>query len=545
VVDVPIARLPPSVAARIAAGEVVERPASVVKELLENALDAGARRVRVEIEGGGIDLIRVVDDGRGIEVDELPLAFERHATSKLASDADLDRIETLGFRGEALPSIIAVADLDCLTRSTTSPHAYERRYRAGRAGPSQPTTRAVGTTMTVRSLFAELPARRKFLRGRGSEAGQIATIVSQMALAFPEVGFSLTIDGRRTLETHGECLLAAIEAVHGRAVAAAMLPIATDDGNDAELRIEGFLGTGAVSMPTRGGLTLLVNRRWVQNRSLSYAVDEAYRTLLPIGRHPVAVLDVRLPPAEVDVNVHPRKVEVRLLNERSVFGAVQRAVRTTLGDHAGPRPASFLASDGESELPPDEGWTRGLRTLGQAGGLYIIAEGSAGIYLVDQHAAHERVLYERLRDRSAPDQASQALLAPAVLELGSGETAVALEQTQTIRALGYDVEAFGERALLVRGVPAPLAARDPLGTLKGALAELGSEAPPTDWHERLAILFACHNAVRAGDRLSPEEMSALLDQLGEAELCQACSHGRPTAILLSHNQLAREFGRNH
>jgi DNA mismatch repair protein MutL len=540
---VAIRRLSPAVASRIAAGEVVERPASVVKELAENAIDAGARRIAVELEGGGIELIRVADDGGGIAPDDLPLAFDRHATSKLRSDADLERIETLGFRGEALPSIAAVADVDCVSRVADEPHAWRLRLRGGRADRPEPATRSPGTTMTVRELFAETPARRKFLRGRAGEAGQVAGLLSQLALAYPEVAISLSIDGRRTLETPGDGdLVSAIGAVHGRAAAANAVPIEPEATESSAVVVGGCLGMAEATLPTRAGITLLVNRRCVQHRGLSYALDDAYRTLVPVGRHPIAVLDLRLPPADVDVNVHPRKTEVRLVRERAVFAAVQRAVHRTLGAAGGPRGATIFAPDDPEAGGGDE-WLGGLRVLGQANATYIIAEGAAGLYLVDQHAAHERVLYEALRESWRTRRETQALLEPAVLELSPREAVAVRDHLDELRAVGYEADLFGERSLLVRTVAAALAAGDPLRALRDALGALADDAVPTDWRNRLAILLACHNAVRAGDRLSPEEMHALLAQLGEADLCQACSHGRPTAILISLTQLAREFGR--
>jgi DNA mismatch repair protein MutL len=540
-----IRRLTPAVVARIAAGEVVERPSSVVKELVENAIDAGAHRISVTIENGGLGLIQVADDGAGISPDDLAVAFERHATSKLVSDADLDSIRTLGFRGEALPSIAAVADVDCLTRAADQPHAWKLCLRDGAAGPPEPATRNVGTTMAVRDLFGKLPARRKFLRGKTGEGGQIVNMLSNVALAFPEVAFALRLDGRRVLDTMGDGdLAAAVTVVHGRAVADHLAVIEPDDGDGDRVIVRGCLGWGEATLPTRGGITLIVNRRWVQSRALTYAIDEAYRTLVTVGRFPIAVLDLTVPPGDIDVNVHPRKSEVRLLHERSIFGAVQRAIRRTLAGVMGPRPTSLLGPDDAMSLSADgAGWTAGLRVLGQAGGTYIIAEGSAGIYLVDQHAAHERVLFEELHEAWQTRQERQSLLEPAVLSLTPRVTAVARDHLDALAELGFEAEPFGDDALLVRAVPAALAARDPLGTLGWALESTADEAPASDWRERLAILFACHSATRAGDHLTPDEMAALLDRLGEADLCQACSHGRPTAILLSHHQLAREFGR--
>jgi DNA mismatch repair protein MutL len=276
---------------------------------------------------------------------------------------------------------------------------------------------------------------------------------------------------------------------------------------------------------------------------LSYAVDEAYRTLVQVGRYPIAVIHLRVPADQVDVNVHPRKSEVRLLHERAAFAAIQRAIRRTLADFSGPRPTALLGADDGSSAAADGAWTAGLTVLGQAGATYIIAEGTAGLYLVDQHAAHERVLFEQIHAAWDDRQERQALLEPAVVDLPPRVAAVARDHLDAIGAAGFEVEPFGEDALLARAVPAALADRDPLGVLVRALGSLADEAPPADWRERLAILFACHSAIRAGDRLSVEEMAALLDRLGEADLCLACSHGRPTAILLSHHQLAREFGR--
>ena len=542
----PIRRLTPAVAARIAAGEVIERPASVVKELVENALDAGARRVTVDLTGGGLDEIVVADDGHGIAPDDLPLAFVRHATSKLETDADLDHVATLGFRGEALASIAAVGDVDLTTRTADQPHAWLATVRGGQADEPRPATRAVGTTVAVRGLFAELPARRKFLRGRSAEAGQVANLVSALTLAFPAVAFRLRSEGRRVVETSGDGdLLAAVEAVHGRAVSGYLARIEPDEAERARTLVDGCLGWGEATLPTRAGITLLVNHRWVQSRALTYAVDEAYRSLIPVGRYPIAVLDITLPPHEVDVNVHPRKAEVRLLHERAVFAAVQRAIRRTLAGVGSPRPTSLLPPE-PAPAPAElngSAWTGNLKVLGQAGGTYIIAEGAAGLYLVDQHAAHERILAEELHAAWDGQGEQQALLMPEVVELAPRVWAAIQDRLPDLAAAGYDAEPFGDGALLVRAVPAALAGRDPLGTLRSAADALADEAPVADWRTRLADLFACHTAVRAGDSLTQEEMAALLDRLGEAELCQACAHGRPTAILLSHGQLAREFGR--
>ena len=351
--------------------------------------------------------------------------------------------------------------------------------------------------MTVQGLFAELPARRKFLRGRSGENGQIVTLVANLALGSPGMAFCLRLDGRRSIETPGDGdLAAAMAAVHGRGIAEYLAPIEADPSDGDRVEVGGCLGWGEATLPTRAGLTLLVNGRWVQSRTLSYAVDEAYRTLVQVGRYPIAVLDLRVPPGDIDVNVHPRKSEVRLLHERAAFGAIQRAIRRTLAGLSGPPASSLLGPDNRASTAGEAGsWTTGLRVLGQAGSTYIIAEGTAGIYLVDQHAAHERVLFERIHAALDARQDQQVLLEPVVLDLPPRIAAVARDHLDALNAAGFEVEPFGEGALLTRAVPAALAERDPLGVLGRALGALAEEAPPADWRERLAILFACHSAI--------------------------------------------------
>ncbi|MFN8522051.1 MAG: DNA mismatch repair endonuclease MutL [Chloroflexota bacterium] len=539
-----IKRLPSQVAARIAAGEVIDRPSAAVKELVENSIDAGARRIVVEIQNGGVDLIRVSDDGHGIAGADLALAFERHATSKLETEDDLARIATLGFRGEALPSIAAIGDVDCVSCPRGDERAAAVSIRDGRTEGPAPAARAEGTTITVRELFGALPVRRRFLRGRSAEATHVAAAVGGLALAYPGVAISLISDGRRLIGTPGDGdLHSAVSNVlsHDLAAGMAMLEAVERDG----VRIEGCVSTGQATLPTRTGITIIVNGRCVQNRALAFAIEECYRTLVTVGRHPVAVLHVTVPAADVDVNVHPRKTEIKLRHERSAFTAVQEAIGKTLHAVHGPR-LSQLGEDGALELQGEDErpWVEGIRVLGQAGSTYIIAEGRAGVYLVDQHAAHERVLYEELLEGARRGVAVQPMLEPVVLELGAAEAEAIRERTAAFGELGFEVEPFGDRSLLVRGVPHALVHRKPLLTLRAAIASM-IEGTADDWRERIAVSLACHNAVRVGDRLATEEMTALLVQLGEADLCGACSHGRPTAILLSHKQLEREFGRDY
>lgn len=570
----PIRVLPPDVAARIAAGEVIERPASIVKELVENALDAGATRISVEITGGGIDSIRVSDDGCGIEPDELVTAFGRHATSKLEPGDDLSRILTLGFRGEALPSVAAVGEVEVVSRPLAGDAAGRLTIGPGLEPERTAGGAAPGTTVTVRDIFARQPARRKFLRAPSSESNAVAGVVTHYALAYPEIRFALSVDGRETLRTSGNGdLRDAVSAVYGAEVAAAMLPVSPREG---PVRVDGLACPPHISRAGRGYVSLFVNRRWIQNRRLAYAVEEAYQSMLMTGRHPIAVLNIRVPHEEVDVNVHPTKAEVRFQDESAVFGAIQRGVREALlaaspvpGAYPapGPRPAHTLstqmpapplwrhgieveqrASAPTGVLVPDAGVTPSealpvLRVIGQFGAIYIIAEGPDGIYLIDQHAAHERVLYEkfvRARQEAAPDV--QGLLDPLTLELSPRHRALLAGQEDDLRAYGFDVEPFGEAAYLVRAVPRALAS----GDLRDAFVrflDLMLEEGEADGRDRVAMSLACHGAVRAGKTLAPEEMRDLVRQLEESEAPNTCPHGRPTMILMSAEVLAREFGR--
>jgi DNA mismatch repair protein MutL len=549
----PIQVMDPHLAAKIAAGEVIERPASVVKELVENALDAGARHVRVEVEGGGAERLLVADDGSGIPADQVELAFRRHATSKLRSERELNALSTLGFRGEALPSIAAVADVICSTRAADEPVGVQLALQEG-AISQTPLARSPGTTMVVEGLFARFPARRKFLRGRSAEAAACVQAVAPLALAFPEVQFTVLVEGREALLTPGDgSLRSALVAILGADAADHLLDVPPttlhDEGGAPMAEASGVCADGSYTRAGRSGVTILVNRRPVQNRSLSYAVVEAYGSLVPVGRQPVAVVDVHVPPGEVDFNVHPSKLEVKLVRERAVYAAVQRGLRAALAtaDWRVPTLSSHPAPPSEHTAEP----LRELRVLGQAGKMYLIAEGDAGVYLVDQHAAHERVLLEQLRQAYAERGEQQLLLEPLVLDVPPAAVALAEQASADLARLGFAVEPFGPRQVLVRGVPGLLADRQPQRVLQDTLVTLATGAHTdglvieqhASWAERLALVLACKSAVRAGDTLAQPEMDGLLRRLGEATLCRTCAHGRPTAILLSHAQLEREFGR--
>jgi DNA mismatch repair protein MutL len=541
----------PHLAAKIAAGEVIERPASVVKELVENALDAGARHIRVEVDGGGAERILVADDGHGIAADEVELAFRRHATSKLRTETDLNALATLGFRGEALPSIAAVSDVTCTTRSASEPVGVELRVELG-AFCLKPVARSPGTTMTVEGLFSRFPARRKFLRARTAEAAACVQSVAPLALGFPEVQFTVLSDGREALATPGDGdLRTACVAILGAESADHLLDIPSltleGDGHSTVVEATGVCADGSYTRAGRSGVTILVNRRPVQNRTLSYAVVEAYGSLVPVGRQPVAVLDVRVPPDEVDFNVHPGKLEVKLLRERAVYAAIQRALRAGLATADWPV-ATWASEDTPAPLDGAES-LRELRVLGQAGKTYIIAEGDAGVYLVDQHAAHERVLLEDLRTNFGRRPEQQLLLEPLVLEVPASAVALVEQAAAELTQLGFSIDTFGPKQVLVRGVPGVLVERQPHRIVQETLVTLATNThglvieQHASWAERLALVLACKSAVRAGDVLAPQEMESLLRRLSEATLCRTCAHGRPTAILLSHAQLEKEFGR--
>jgi DNA mismatch repair protein MutL len=573
---VPIRVLPPEVARRIAAGEVVERPASVIKELVENSLDAGATRIAVEVLEGGLRLMRVSDNGCGIDAAELDLAFRRHATSKLPAD-DLAAVATLGFRGEALPSIAAVAEVEAVSRPEGADSGAMVRLEGGEVRELRAVAAPRGTSIAVRGLFRRQPARLKFLRSASAEAGQIATVVSHYALAYPEVAFSLTVDGRETFATAGSgSRREALAGVYGPGTAASMLEV-TDRSEDHAL--EALVGAPAVSRASRSYITIFINRRWVRSRSLTFAVEEAYRGLLQTGRFPIAVVDLRLHPSEVDVNVHPAKAEVRLRDERRVFALVQRPIRLALAALAPPpfsEPAAWPRA--ATSISPRAGTTSAdqdadtaspgtaatsvqpslparipvLRPLGQAGTTYLIAEGPEGLYLIDQHAAHERVLFERLRQESgAVSPPVQGLLAPLVLELTPQQESLLAALSGPMRQHGFEVEPFGPAGrnrgaggYLLRAVPAVMKAdADPARAFLEVLDLLTREDSPADPRDRVAASIACHAAVRAGQTLSLDEMRDLLRQLEECELAQSCPHGRPTMLHLSADELARRFAR--
>ncbi|HLW48653.1 MAG TPA: DNA mismatch repair endonuclease MutL [bacterium] len=575
--------LPPAAAERIAAGEVIERPASVVKELIENSLDAGARRITVEIEGAGSRLIRVSDDGCGVPRDELAVAFARFATSKLRSADDLRRVRTYGFRGEALPSIAAIARVTIVTRPAAADTAATLTV-AGGVGQAVVTAAAPeGTTVTVEDLFYNTPARQRFLKSPAREAAVIMETVQALGLAAPVVAIRLLEAGREVLWMPPEPFEERARRVLGPSF------------TDRTLRIEasgptaltGVLGTPQAAQARRNHQWWLVNGRPVRSPMLARALDQAYHTLIPDGRVPAAALHVRVPQESLDVNIHPRKAEVRFADERAVFNDVVRETRRVLHGAAllhtvaGPaRQAGADSAHGAGAAPfgtrieetprgygaagparLDRGvtaahlWTTGpaapgwpvIRVLGQLALTYIVGESGEELVLIDQHAAHERVLYERLltRRRSGGVQA-QGLVTPTVAELSPAEERLVSEVRPALASLGFEFEAFGRAAVRLTAIPAIAAGRDAAALFRACLADLAgdrSDHAGRELEERLAIATACHTAVRAGDRLDHATMAALLEDLAQAEDPYSCFHGRPTLVRIPRGDLERWFYR--
>ncbi len=564
-----------AVVARIAAGEVVERPASVVKELVENSLDAAARQISVEVSGGGVGLIRVSDNGTGIAAGEVELAFQRYATSKISGLDDLESIASLGFRGEALPSIAAVAEVDIVTCARGESTGHYLNLKEGAAVKQGRQGHPPGTTITVRNLLRNVPARLKFLKSPATENSHIAHVVSQYALAFPEVKFTLSLDGRTVLRTPGsDRLIDAVIEVYGPKLAQNMLELDSSGSQWAgspanpSLQVSGLVGAPAVSRASRDYLSFFVNRRWINSRLLAWAVEEAYHGLLMTGKHPVAVINISLPPGEVDVNIHPTKTEVKFQNEREIFTAVQRAVRQALlklapvpqieevaTAYAAPATTARTLwtsaishqhpAEAPAHMPPTPAFSLpALRLLGQMASSYIIAEGADGLYLIDQHAAHERILFEKIKEQLVHRAIEvQGLLEPATLEVNPRQEATLKSCYVNLAEFGFATEPFGERTYLVRTVPTLLHKKDWAGALRELL-----DSPPAgnrdDWTEKITASLACHSAVRAGQVLTDDEMRELLRQLEQVAVPHTCPHGRPTMIHLSSGQLAREFGRS-
>ncbi len=582
----PIRILPPDVVSQIAAGEVIERPASVVKELVENALDAGARQIRVRILQAGRRLIEVADDGCGIEGEELPLAIQRHATSKIGGAEDLYQLHTLGFRGEALASIAAVSHLTILSRPAHAPSGMRLRAEGGKILGLEPSGAPPGTMVRVEHLFYNLPARLKFLKTDLTERRAIDLLVSRYALAYPQVRFTFQEEEQVLLQTAGDGDRRAIlAALYGVEVARPLIEI---EAGEEGWRLSGFVSPPGLTRSNRREITFFVNGRWIQDASLSAALLQAYYTLLMVGRYPLAVLFLELPPQEVDVNVHPAKAEVRFRDADRVFRFVQRAVRRGLlagaslpgldAEVESLKPPTPIAAPLEWEIahsevprapaeiiPETDVLLPGasapversaaprssptlplLRLIGQVAQTYLVAEGPDGLYLIDQHAAHERILFEKLLTQLREQRlVSQALLEPVLVTLPPHQARLLEAQLPSLERFGFEVVPFGLHTYQVRAIPTLFSGADPTQALRALVEDFEEDESPLQQEQeaRLAARVCKRLAIKAGQTLSPAEQRALLEDLERCESPRTCPHGRPTMIHLSVSLLERQFGR--
>ena len=610
------------VASQIAAGEVVERPSSVVKELVENAIDAGATTINIDVQNGGRQSIQIADNGSGIASEELETAFLRHATSKLQTAVDLNNITTLGFRGEALAAISAVSQVTVVSRASNGEAGIRLTMDGGHITNRESVGAPQGTVIAVENLFYNVPARLKFLKSVTTEKRLIDEFVTRYALAYPHIRFRLTHNGRITFQSNGSgSTLDVLIAIYGPETARQLLQIEREQGSRGEeeqgskgagdnltpspphpLSVSGFVGPPSLHWANRNHITLFVNGRWIKDNSLTYAVIQAYHILLPTGRYPFGLIFITLPPEDVDVNVHPTKTEVRF-RSKTPFGAVQRAVRGTLisdspirsmtawnmgtrpdaqtvgwAGSMDNRPFTHHNNDGnetaQTEFTLD--WSQPIptqspnlpisnlqkqsdplsnlagdrlpimRVVGQVGAAYIITEGPDGLFLIDQHAAHERILYEQfMAEWDSGNMAAQSLMAGTAVHLSPPQATLLEGNLDTLQQLGFQIEPFGPNAFMVRAVPSLLVKQDPAQALLDVVEDLErGEAPLQGKIEAKIILRVCKTAaVKAGQSLSISEMEAMIRQLEACTNPHTCPHGRPTLIHLSVAQLARQFGR--
>jgi len=573
----------PEVASQIAAGEVVERPASVVKELLENALDASATHITIQVIGAGKRLIEVADDGLGIPADQISLAVARHATSKLQSAEDLFHIATLGFRGEALASIGSVARLTLTSRSPEADVAVQLHVEGGQIGKVELVGGPFGTLIRTEDLFYNVPARLKFLKSDVTERRQIDELVTRYAIAYPRVRFQLTQDGRPGLMTSGNGDRREVLAtLYGVEIARQMLEVLSED--DA-LQVKGFISPTSLTRSNRREIIFFVNGRPVHDPALTTALVQAYHTLLMVGRYPIAILFVELPTESVDVNVHPAKAEVRFRDADLVFRGVQRAARRALlahtpvpdlsgvlnwgrpdyhdhiqgtnqpglewqmaGDLSKGSSTSGMPAGGISQPALLGGRIPLLRLVGQVATSYLVAEGPDGLYLIDQHAAHERILFERfmqLHSISGADIPAQILLKPVVADLPAASARMIEEQLLLLNHLGFTLEAFGHGSFLIRAIPVLLTGMDPASALAVLVEDFEEDESPMQAEQEARIIARVCKcaAVKAGQALNTEEQRVLLSDLEACTSPRTCPHGRPTMIHLSVDLLERQFGR--
>jgi DNA mismatch repair protein MutL len=572
--------LPDEVASQIAAGEVVERPASAVKELVENAIDAGAKRISIRILGAGRQLIEVSDDGSGISADDVELAIARHATSKLQKADDLFHIGTLGFRGEALASIASVSHFVLTSRVAGQESGTRAVIDGGKLVSIEKSGVPVGTVVTVQDLFYNTPARLKFLKQEQTERQQIDGLITRYAMAYSDISFTLEQEGKPILRTSGNGnRREIIGQLYGEEIARQMLEVEFEDNS---IEIKGFISPISLTRSNRRELTFFINGRWIQDVMLSSALLKAYQTFLMLGRYPIAILFIQLPPEEVDVNVHPAKAEIRFKHPDQMFALVQRAIRRGLlafspvpqvsintwkldpdrdirqldwnarSIHPEPQTPSEMSNRVEANDTPQSTEETNfpgatiplLRWVGQIGGTYLIAEGPDGLYLIDQHAAHERILFEKMTGKQG-NLESQALLEPQVFQIPPQTSRILSESLEILKKLGFQVEEFGSNTFRVSSVPAIFTGADPVAVVRSVVEDFEEDETPLagQLEARLAARICKRMAVKGGQILSTEEQKQLIHDLEMCVSPRTCPHGRPTMVHLSVDLLERQFGR--
>jgi DNA mismatch repair protein MutL len=545
----------------IAAGEIIERPQSVVKELVENAIDAGAMRVTVEVDGGGLTRIAVADDGAGIVPQELPIAVRAHATSKLLRVSDLESIATLGFRGEGLASIASVARLELISRTPDAPLATSVVAHEEAIGRPQPVAASPGTQAIVTELFARVPARREFLRSPSAEFTRISSWLSTFALAYPQVAFTLRHDGKDVwIMPSCDDARERLAMVFGRDAGSTLIPLESDAARMLGGRLRGYISAAGNERGDRRMQLLFVNGRLLRSTLLAGAWTAGYSTFAMIGRHPYGVLMLDLEPGHVDPNVHPTKSDVRLRFGNQVFDAVRNAIAATLRNHASQRfreatipagisfsPSAIGAASAPASLfdgapePSSDVPAHRLRVLAQLHHTFILATDGDGLLLVDQHAAHERIAYESIVERARGGAPSEPLLVPFQVELDAQQSVALDRALDVLREGGLEIEAFGPRAYRILAVPAGYGARS--FDIQGLLDDLTGEPKQRDVRERLWASLACHSVCVAGERLEPQEMTTLVERLQVCGNPMHCPHGRPTMVRLTADAIAKLFKR--
>ena len=571
--------LDPKISSLIAAGEVIERPVSVIKELIENSIDSGATRINIETVSGGLDKIKISDNGSGINSEDSPLVFERFATSKVRNKDDLMQISTLGFRGEALFSIAAVSEIEMITKTISDKLATQIFVDQGKINSISYTASVVGTMICVSNLFKNFPARKKFMKTPRSEAGKITSLVQQFILSHPGISFELIQNNSKKFFSVGNGdLRDAVSSVYGDETSSEMLEIISDPNQ--EIKITGLIGSVFQHRQNRNGISLYINGRMVQNRSLSFSLEQAYHDHIPNKKFPIGVINIQVPFDEIDVNIHPAKTEVRLINENQIFSLLQRSVRKTLNsDSLVKRVPVFQNNTSLStqNSDPSEFWpipksndnnlnyfenissTNDLRgsesslkeildsllVIGQISLTYIVCEGNNGVYLVDKHAAHERILFESILSRNLNEDVDiQRFLDPFVLEVDDFQREFLEENLESITSLGYLVEEFGTNSMILRGVPKIISTKDPVDSFVELINNDSRKFMnmPSSF-EKIVATIACHGSVRAGDKLAITQMQDLIDQLKFAENSNNCPHGRPTVLNFDTKTIETYFGR--